>query len=83
MPAAVVEFVRHDYFKIRHDHFIAGIKALLDAFKERASGRTDGNSLHYFGAIVDDGPSHIDLKLNQVSVDHPSKAFTEIKIHPK
>lgn len=80
---ADVVIIRYDYYKIRHDHLVAGIKALLDAFKFSSTGRSDGRCLFYFGAIADDGPSYIDLHCHQEWVDHPSNAHTEIGIQPK
>jgi hypothetical protein len=80
IPKALVRFTRYDYYKIRNDHFISGIKALLDAFKERTSGRTDGHWLYYFGAIIDDAPKFIELEWTQQCVDHPSEARTRIQI---
>ena len=81
MPRAIVRITRHDYFKIRDDHLVSGIKALLDVFKERTSGRQVGNWLYYFGAIVDDGPTFIKLEWDQHCVDHPADACTRIRIN--
>ena len=80
IPRARVRITRHDYYRIRDDHFVAGIKALLDAFKERTSGRRDGVWLYYFGAIVDDGPGFIENEWDQCCVEHPAKAHTTIQI---
>ena len=82
IPKARVRLIRYDYYKIRDDHFVSGIKGLLDAFKERTSGRMDGNWLYYFGAIVDDGPTFIELEWAQQCVDHPADASTRIQIEP-
>jgi hypothetical protein len=82
IPRAKVCFLRYDYYKIRDDHFVAGIKHLLDAFKERTSGRADGNWVYYFGAIVDDSPKYIELEWTQRCVDHPAEARTRIQIDP-
>jgi hypothetical protein len=82
IPKARVQITRHDYYKIRDDHFIAGIKALLDAFKERTSGRPDGGCIYYFGSIVDDGATFVQLESRQFFVDHPFKAHTRLQIEP-
>jgi len=82
MPRARVRITRNDYYKIRDDHFASGLKALVDAFKERTSGRRDGVWLYYFSAIVDDGPDFIKIQLQQKCVDHPSKAHMRIQIEP-
>ncbi len=77
---ARVEFVRYDYYTIRTDHAISGSKALTDALKVRTSGRRDRKYLHYFGAIIDDGPGFIDLTLSQVLVDHPKDARVRVTV---
>lgn len=75
---AKVTFVRYDYYTIRTDHLSIGTKALLDALKVRTSGRRDGLYLHYFGAIVDDGPGFVNIRWSQDVVDHPRNACVRV-----
>lgn len=77
---AHIMFTRYDYYVIRDDHFISGIKALLDALKEKASGRIDGHWLYYFGAIIDDSSAFITLEWDQQCINHPSEARTRIQV---
>ena len=77
---AKVTFVRYDYFVIRTDHLRIGAKALLDALKVRTSGRRDGLYLHYFGAIIDDGPDFVDVRCSQEIVDHPRNAGVRVVV---
>ena len=77
---AKVKFVRYDYFVIRPDHLSIGTKALLDALKVRTSGRRDGIYLHYFGAIIDDGPNFVDVRSSQEIVDHPRDAGVRVVV---
>jgi hypothetical protein len=80
-PARVI-FVRHDYFAIRSDHVVIGLKGLLDALKIRTSGRRDGIYLHYFGAIVDDAPAFADVSWEQELVGHPRDARVRVMVIP-
>lgn len=77
---ASVRFIRYDYFKIRNDHFMIGMKALLDALKEKTSGRRDGRFLYYFGAIVDDGPTYVDVTWDQKLINHPKDSRIRIEV---
>ncbi len=79
---AKVTFVRSDNFLIRPDHLAIGTKALLDALKVRTSGRRDGMYLHYFGAIIDDGPGFVDVQWSQKVVDHPRDAGVRVLVEP-
>jgi hypothetical protein len=81
LPARVI-FVRYDYFSIRSDHLAIGMKGLLDALKVRTSGRRDGIYLHYFGAIVDDGPGFVDVTCEQELVTHPKEAGVRVHVFP-
>lgn len=80
MHPARVTFVRHDCWSIRSDHLSSGTKAVLDALKVKTSGRPDGRLLHYFGAIVDDGPGFVELTWSQEAVSHPRDARLEVKV---
>lgn len=77
---AAIKFTRYDYFQIRKDHCVIGIKALLDALKEKTSGRRDGRFLYYFGAIVDDAPKYVNISWGQELVDHPKDARIRIQV---
>jgi len=77
---AAIKFTRYDYFQIRNDHCIIGTKALLDALKEKTSGRRDGRFLYYFGAIVDDAPKYVNISWGQELVDHPKDARIRIQV---
>jgi hypothetical protein len=74
--------VRYDYFLIRSDHVAIGMKGVLDALKVRTTGRRDGRLLYYFGAIVDDGPGFIDVRSEQMPVEHPRDARLTIRVSP-
>jgi hypothetical protein len=78
-PARVV-FVRYDCFSIRADHLALGTKGLLDALKIRTSGRRDGLFLNYFGAIVDDSQSFVNVSWEQELVKHPKDAGVRVKV---
>ena len=80
LKKASVKFTRYDYFQIREDHYVIGVKALLDALKEKTSGRRDGRFLYYFGAIVDDGPKYVNVTWGQELVDHPKDARIRIQV---
>ena len=73
-------YTRFDYYTIREDHFISGTKALTDALKERTSGRSDGKWLYCFGAIVDDGPTYVELEWKQIKIDHPGQARIRVEV---
>lgn len=81
-PARVI-FARYDCFSIRSDHLYGGVKGLLDALKVRTTGRRDRIYLHYFGAIVDDGPAFVDVSCDQAVVAHPKEAGVRIQVLPK
>jgi hypothetical protein len=82
-PARVI-LARYDCFSIRSDHLYGGVKGLLDALKVRTTGRRDRIYLHYFGAIVDDGPAFVDVSCdNQALVAHPKEAGVRIQVLPK
>lgn len=75
--------VRYDFFCIRTDHLAIGMKGLVDALKVRTTGRCDGIYLHYFGAIVDDGPGFVDVTYEQKLVRHPRDARIRIRVSPQ
>jgi|SRR5271165_2193649 len=81
-PARVI-FTRYDCFLIRTDHLCAGVKGLEDALKVRTTGRRDRIYLHYFGAIVDDGPAFVDGSCDQELVKHPKESGVRIQVLPK
>jgi hypothetical protein len=81
LPARIV-FRRYDYFSIRTDHLAIGMKGLLDALKVRTTGRRDRIHLHYFGAIVDDGPGFIEVTYEQELVPDPKEAGVRIQVLP-
>jgi hypothetical protein len=83
MSPACVVFVRYDYFAIRSDHLAIGMKGLLDALKLRTTGRRDRIYLHYFGAILDDGPGFVDVSWEQKLVAHPRDAGVRIRVLQK
>ncbi|HEV3210583.1 MAG TPA: hypothetical protein VGY91_09990 [Chthoniobacterales bacterium] len=59
------------------------MKGLLDALKVRTTGRRDRIYLHYFGTILDDGPTFIDLLCNQALIAHPKESGVRIQVLPK
>jgi hypothetical protein len=81
MPALIL-LVRYDSFTIRSDHAAIGMKGLIDALKVRTTGRRDRRYLHYFGAIVDDGPGFIDVTCEQALVEHPKDARVRVRVSP-
>jgi hypothetical protein len=81
-PARVI-FSRYDSFCIRQDHLAIGTKGLLDALKVCTTGRRDRIYLHYFGAIVDDGPTFVDVSWTQEPVGHPREAGVRIQVLPR
>ncbi len=81
IPATII-ITRFDAWKIRQDHTSLGIKSLVDALKVKTTGRKDRKYLHYFGAIVDDGPEYIDLQVKQDPVNHPKDAFVRLQVQP-
>ena len=80
-PARII-FRRYDYFVIRTDHLVIGMKGLLDALKLGTTGRRDGIYLHYFGAIVDDGPGFVEVMYEQELVPDPKEAGVRIQVLP-
>jgi hypothetical protein len=82
VPARVV-FTRYDYYAIRADHLVLGMKALQDALKVGTTGRGDGIYLHYFGAIVDDCPKFAELTWHQELVQHPKDAGVRVQVFPR
>ena len=82
MLPAHITFRRYDYFSIRDDHLAIGMKGLRDALKVRTTGRRDGTYLHYFGAIVDDGPSFVEVTYEQELVPTPKEAGVRIQVLP-
>ncbi|RYX86601.1 hypothetical protein EON83_00015 [bacterium] len=74
---AHVTIIRYDSISLPY-HFLHGAKALLDSLKVSTTGRSDGLYLHYFGAIVDDSPDHVQTEYRQQLVSHPSQARTRI-----
>lgn len=83
MHPALITVTRFDAWKIRFDHFTLGSKSLIDALKVKTTGRKDKKYLHYFGAIVDDGPEYVEIILNQELVNHPKDAFVRVQIQPQ
>ena len=75
-----VTFTRYDTTMIRDDHATAGIKALRDALKVQTTGRRDGRSLYYFGAILDDDQSSAKFVYRQKQVSGSSKAGIKISV---
>lgn len=73
---------RFDYFAIRTDHLAIGMKGLVDALKVRTTGRRNRLYLHYFGAIVDDGPGFVEVECEQEVVDHPGLARVRLQVLP-
>lgn len=75
--------VRYDTNAHRLDVALGGAKAVLDALVDRRTGRKDGRSLYYFGAIVDDNYkdlTHSDF--HQVLIDEHTEARTRIIVEP-
>jgi hypothetical protein len=60
-----------------------GTKALIDALKVKTTGRKDKKYLHYFGAILDDGPQFVDIHFKQEYVKHPKNACVRIEVQQK
>lgn len=82
IPAAII-ITRYDVWKIRSDHMSIGTKALIDALKVKTTGRKDKKYLHYFGAILDDGPQFVDIHFKQEYVKHPKNACVRIEVQQK
>ncbi len=80
--SARVIFRRYDYFTIRDDYLAMGMKGLRDALKVRTTARRDRRDLHYFGAIVDDGPGFAEFTYEQEPVDHAKEAAVRIRVLP-
>ena len=80
MNPATIILTRYDAWNIRQDHLSPGIKALIDAFKVKTTGRKDKRYLFYFGAILDDGPNFAEVKVNQAIVEHPRLACIRVQI---
>lgn len=49
--SACIQFIVYDTYPRGSE---MTIKALLDALKQKSTGRRDGQTIHYFGAVVDD-----------------------------
>lgn len=83
LPAGII-LRRYDYFSIRTDHLAIGMKGLIDALRVSTTGRRDRIYLHYFGAIVDDGPSFVDVTYEQKQelVPNPKEAGGRIQVLP-
>lgn len=80
---AKVTIVRYDTNAHNHIVAAAGAKAVLDALVDRRTGRKDGRSLYYFGAIVDDNfkdLTHHDF--HQVLIEEHTEARTRIIVEP-
>ena len=80
---AKVTIVRYDTDALDPIEAAAGAKAVLDALVDRRTGRKDGRSLYYFGAIVDDNSldlTHHDF--HQVLVEEHIEARTRIVVEP-
>jgi hypothetical protein len=70
--------IRYDSVELP-DHARIGAKALVDALKVCTTGRGDGRLLHYFGAILDDGPNDlVSSDFFQERVSYPSMGHTLI-----
>jgi hypothetical protein len=78
LEKAHVRIIRYDQVKLRDDHFRIGTKALVDSLKFKTSGRRDGRSLYYFGAIMDDDGDSATFEYRQEIVD--CKSFCGIQI---
>lgn len=63
----------HVYDDMSVNDMAVGIKPLIDAFKVSTHGRRDAKLLHYFGAILDDSPNHIDFSAI-VDLTDPSRS---------
>jgi hypothetical protein len=79
MISARVQIIRYDSKGLQESHLC--VKELLDALKIQTSGRRDGRSLHYFGAIFDDAPNYLsELCIEQRLVTRPSEAKTRVVV---
>jgi hypothetical protein len=79
MRPAKVSITRHDVHSYAIDELCA--KSLLDALKRNTTGRRDGKSLHYFGAIEDDNKGDlVSYVIEQPHVSHPSMAGTQVVV---
>ena len=79
MRPAKVSITRHDVHSYAIDELCA--KSLLDALKRNTTGRRDGKSLHYFGAIEDDNKGDlVSYVIEQLHVSHPSMAGTQVVV---
>lgn len=79
---ARVTITRYDTVKLRSVHLVMGMKALLDALKVCTTGRSDGKSLYYFGAISDDDSRSIIGEWKQEIVAHRGLCGTRIAVCP-
>ena len=80
-PARVV-ITRYDPVRLRDDHLVMGMKAIIDALKFQTTGRGDGQLLYYFGAIWDDDNDSIKGKYLQELVPDRSASGTRIQVYP-
>ena len=80
---AKVTIVRYDTSGYDIWSVITGSKALIDALIVKAAGRSDGRSLHYFGAIQDDNMKVFTHGGHyQVIVGTHAEARTRIVVEP-
>lgn len=78
---AVLRIIRYDVIKISDNIGIAGCKSLIDALKYKTTGRRDRLYLYYFGAIFDDSPTEVHIEFEQVVVESPIEARTQIIVN--
>ncbi|MDP1795877.1 MAG: hypothetical protein Q8K78_00265 [Planctomycetaceae bacterium] len=78
-PAKLI-VTRYDSVRLRDDHFIIGTKAIIDALKSHTTGRSDGQTLHYFGAISDDDPHSIVCEWRQELIESRSLSCTRLEV---
>lgn len=77
---ARVIITRRDFRRLRDDHYVIGAKALRDALKYKTTGRTDGLSLYYWGAIWDDDMKNADFTYIQETVTELTNVGMRIQI---
>ena len=78
-PRAIVVVTIYDICEYTY-HAAVGAKALVDALKAKTTGRADARLLHYFGAIEDDSPRHIEIRVVQRQIKRAARARTRITV---
>lgn len=82
-PIAKVSFVRYDRMPNRDIYGVCGAKALLDALKVQTTGRRDGRTIYYFGAITDDSPDFlVPGTFDEELIAEPALARTRVIVGP-